>query len=187
MIRLLYNYYEDRNPVRKKEIDFCLQKNLENPHLNVIIVESLEKPAYNTMFEKLNWITGPDDLNIICNSDIFFDDSILLAEQHLHNRDVFALTRWDFINEHNIKFFDRRDSQDTWMWKGKMEHVISGFTLGKRGCDNRIAHEFRNAGYRITNPSRTIKTYHVHNSNVRNYTQNDVVHGPYLHVEITGL
>ena len=72
MIRLLYNYYEDRNPVRKKEIDFCLQKNLENPHLNVIIVEGLEKPAYNTMFEKLNWITGPDDLNIICNSDIFF-------------------------------------------------------------------------------------------------------------------
>lgn len=185
MIRLLYNYYEDKNPVRKKEIDFCLNKNLANPHLNVVIVESSEKPRYDTMFQKLNSLTQPDDINIIANSDIFFDDTILIAERHLQARDVYALTRWDWVNEHNIKFFDRRDSQDTWMWKGKMEGVIGGFTLGRRGCDNRIAHEFRDSGHRVMNPSRTIKTYHVHNSNVRNYSHNDFVHGPYLHVDIT--
>jgi hypothetical protein len=187
MIRLLYNYYEDNNPVRKKEIDFCLRQNLSNPHINVIIVESADKPRYDDMFGKLNRITNSDDINIICNSDIFFDETILLAERFLRPRDVYALTRWDYINEHNVKFFDRRDSQDTWMWRGKLENVIGGFSLGKRGCDNRIAHEFRDAGYRIMNPSRSIKTYHVHTSNVRNYTQNDVVHGPYFHVDITSL
>jgi hypothetical protein len=187
MIRLLYNYYEDRNPVRKKEIDFCLRQNLLNPYLNVIIVESEAKPRYDDMFHKLNGLTDPDDINIICNSDIFFDESIQLAEQFLRQRDVYALTRWDYVNAQNIKFFDRRDSQDTWIWKGKMEHIVGNFTLGKRGCDNRIAHEFKDAGYRVLNPSRSIKTYHVHTSNVRNYTQNDVVHGPYLHVDITSL
>lgn len=187
MIRLLYNYYEDKNPVRKKELDFCLQKNLENPHLSVIIVESSEKPSYESMFRRLNALTADNDINIICNSDIFFDDTILLAEQYLHGRSVWALTRYDYINEHNIRFFDRRDSQDTWIWRGKMEGVIGGFTLGRRGCDNRIAHEFRDSGHPISNPSRTVKTYHVHNSNVRNYSHNDFVHGPYLHVDITQL
>ena len=187
MIRLLYNYYEDKNPARKKEIDFCLQKNLENPHLNVIIIETPDKPRYDFMFVKLNSLTGPDDVNIICNSDIFFDETILLAPQHLKHREVFALSRWDYISDQRIKLFDRRDSQDTWMWKGKMEGVISGFTLGRRGCDNRIAYEFKNAGYKVTNPSRSIKSYHVHNSNVRNYSHHDVVTGPYIHVDITGL
>ena len=187
MIRLLYNYYEDRNLIRKKEIDFCLQRNLENPHLNVIVIESSEKPVYRAMFDKLNQLSGPDDINIICNSDIFFDDSILLTEQHLQHRHVYALSRWDYLNSHSAQLFDRGDSQDTWIWKGYLQNVIGNFTLGKRGCDNRIAWEFKDEGYYISNPSRSIKTYHVHNSNIRNYSNTDVVQGKYLHVHPASL
>jgi hypothetical protein len=186
MIRLLYNYYEDRNPVRKKEIDFCLQKNLENPYLNVVIVETAEKPTYSFFFNKINELTGPDDINIICNSDIFFDDSILLTS-HLKHHASFTLSRWDYINSQNINLFDRPDSQDTWIVRGPIKNVIGNFTLGKRGCDNRIAYELKDAGYQPTNPARSIKTYHVHNSNIRNYSHNDVVHGQYLHVHVTSL
>jgi hypothetical protein len=39
-IRLFYNYYEDKNPERQKEIDYCLQKNIDNPLLDIIILES---------------------------------------------------------------------------------------------------------------------------------------------------
>lgn len=186
MIRLIYNYYEDRNKTRKKEIDFCLQRNLENPHLNVVIIETAEKPTYNLFFQKINELTEPDDINIICNSDIFFDDTIALASKMQH-RQVYALSRWDYVNENNIKLFERSDSQDTWIVKGKVENVISNFTLGKKGCDNRIAYEFKNAGYRITNPSLSIKSYHVHNSNVRNYSNRDIVPGPYHTIQITSL
>lgn len=186
MIRLIYNYYEDKNKVRKREIDFCLQKNLDNPHINVVIIETEEKPTYNLFFQKINEMTGPDDINIICNSDIFFDETIILTATMKHKQ-VYALSRWDYINEHNIKLFDRHDSQDTWIVKGRVENVISNFTLGKKGCDNRIAYEFKNAGYLISNPSRSIKTYHVHNSNIRNYSQRDIVPGPYHTVHITSL
>lgn len=186
MIRLLYNYYEDKNPVRKKEIDFCLQKNLENPHLNVIVFETDSKPEYNFFFSKINELTGPDDINIICNSDIFFDDSILLT-QHLQVHRAYALSRWDYSNAQNAKLFDRADSQDTWIVRGPIVNVIGNFTLGKKGCDNRIAYELKDAGYNPTNPARSIKTYHVHNSNIRNYSHHDTVRGKYHQIPVTSL
>jgi len=186
MIRLIYNYYEDKNPVRKKEIDFCLQKNLENPHLNVVIIETAAKPEYNLFFSKINELTGPDDINIICNSDIFFDDTILLA-QRLPIHRAYALSRWDYISAQNIKLFDRADSQDTWIIKGPVVNIIGNFTLGKKGCDNRIAFELKDAGYNPTNPARSIKSYHVHNSNVRNYSHNDIVRGKYHRIPLTSL
>lgn len=186
MIRLIYNYYEDKNPVRKKEIDFCLQKNLNNPHINVIIIETDGKPEYNLFFNKINELTTPDDINIICNSDIFFDDTILLTS-HLGPHCSYALSRWDYINDQNIKLFNRADSQDTWIIRGHAQNIIGNFTLGKKGCDNRIAFELKDAGYKPSNPAYSIKTYHVHNSGVRNYSHNDIVQGKYHQIAVSGL
>jgi hypothetical protein len=178
MIRLFYNYYEDKNPVRKKEIDMCLQKNLDNKLMTTIIIESASKPTYDSFFKQINKVTGPDDINIICNSDIFFDETIAHVAS-IKDKEVYALLRWEWFNPNHITHSDRPDSQDTWIFKGKMENVVGNFTLGVRGCDNRIAYEFMAAGYTVSNPSRTIKTYHVHNSGIRNYTMADVVPPPY--------
>lgn len=177
MIRLLYNYYEDKNINRRNEINFCLQKNLANPHLTTMVIDSPGKPTYDFFFQKANQITGPDDVNIICNSDIFFDDTIKFAEQIKH-KEFYAILRWEWHPD-GPRFHERPDSQDTWIWRGKVENVFGGFSLGIRGCDNRIAHEFKKVGYNIINPAKTIKTYHVHNSGVRNYTMADVVDPPY--------
>ena len=180
MIRLFYNYYEDTNPIRKKEIDFCLQKNLQNKFLNVIIIEQQGRLTYNDFFNRINKIiTNDNDISIICNSDIFFDETIELANK-IENKQFFALSRWDWQENHPPVFFNRQDSQDTWIMRGPILNVDGNFSLGKRGCDNRIAHEFQKAGYKVTNPGKTIKTYHVHSSNIRNYNFNDVVPGPYL-------
>lgn len=179
MIRLLYNYYEDKNPTRKKEIDFCLQKNLANIHLNTIIIETPNKPSYQSLFTKINELTGPDDVNIIANSDIFFDDTIALTYKMNHN-DAWALCRWEWRSEEKIEFANRPDSQDVWIFKGKVKNVVSNFTLGMRGCDNRIAYELAQVGYNVTNPSQSVKTYHVHNSQIRNYTMKDCIPPPYL-------
>jgi hypothetical protein len=186
MIRLLYNYYEDKNPARKKEIDFCLQKNLENPYINVVIIEGAEKPTYTSFFNKINELTGPDDINIICNSDIFLDETIQLTSK-LEPHKAFALSRWEYVNANNIKLFERADSQDTWIIRGPATNIIGNFTLGLAGCDNRIAHELKDAGYQPTNPAKSIKTYHVHNSNVRNYSRNNTIHGKYLTIPVGNL
>lgn len=178
MIRLFYNYYEDKNPHRKREIDLCLQKNLENKILTTIIIETPGKPSYDFFFEQINKVTGPDDINIICNSDIFFDETIAHAA-NIKEKEMYALLRWEWHSPQHIVFHERPDSQDTWIVKGKVENVQGNFTLGVRGCDNRIAYEFQKAGYSVINPAKTIKTYHVHNSMIRNYTMADVVPPPY--------
>jgi hypothetical protein len=185
MIRLFYNYYEDKAPLRKKEIDLCLQKNLSNSFINTVVFETPTKPTYDLFFQKINDITGPDDINIICNSDIFFDETIQLAEQIKH-KEMFALLRWEWLPA-GPRFFERPDSQDTWIVRGKVENVFGDFSLGIRGCDNRIAHEFEKAGYKVSNPSQSIKTYHVHNSGVRNYTMKEVIPGPYLTISSSRL
>jgi hypothetical protein len=189
VIRLYYNYYEDKNPARKKEIDLCLRKNLDNPLLNVVILECAKKPSYQFFFDQINRLSEPEDINIIANSDIFFDQTISLTS-HLGRKQIYTLSRWECPrnNPDNATLYDRQDSQDTWIVRGKIEGVYGDFTLGTRGCDNRIAHEFQAAHYVVSNPSQSIKSYHVHASNVRNYTLRDAaVPPPYLTIPTSSL
>jgi hypothetical protein len=53
------------------------------------------------------------------------------------------------------------------------------------GCDNRLVAEVQAAGWTVSNPSRDIKTIHVHGSRIRTAT-NHVNHRlppPYLFVQ----
>lgn len=178
-IRLFFNYYEDKNHNRKSEIDLCLKNNLDNVAIDVIIVDSSDNPTFNFMFEKINRLAGPNDISIICNSDIFFDRTIALAAK-IGDKEVYALSRWDWINSTTTKFFDNDCNQDAWIIKGKVENVNGNFQMGKPKCDGRIAFEFQAAGYKISNPSRSIKAFHIHNSKIRNYTENDAIPGECL-------
>lgn len=183
MIRLFYNYYQDSNIERRKEIDLCFYKNLTNPHINMIVIESQQKLTYNNYIDRINQLANPDDISVFCNSDIYLDDTILKT-QYMKPRDVYALSRWDVDKQGNAKFWNRKDSQDTWIVRGKVEPLNGDFALGTPGCDNRIAHEFQKSGHLVSNPGISIKTYHVHTSNVRNYNKSTPsVPPPYLTVE----
>lgn len=186
MINLFYNYYKTANEDRQKEINFCLQKNLSNNLLNTIIIDSQENLTYNFFFNKINNLSTGNDINIICNSDIFFDESVENVK-YIKDNESFVLCRWEYKKPSQIVFANRPDSQDTWIFKGKIKDINGDFFLGRPGCDNRIAYEIQKAGYVVKNPSKTIKTYHYHNSgirnyNVRNYNQ-QVVPGPYLTIQ----
>jgi hypothetical protein len=197
MTTLYTSYYIDPSPARQAELNTCLQKNILNQHINKIVLlieypivnelinnEKIEviyikgRPEYNTFFEIINERTGPEDWNIIANSDIYFDDTIA----HLNNypgKCSICLTRWE-VEKARITFLNRPDSQDSWCVKGKIERVDGAFHLGKCGCDNAIMDRFHRAGYRAINPSKTIKSYHLHLSGVRSYNVNDKVKPPYM-------
>lgn len=159
---------------------------MANKNFDLMIFESQTKPTYTSFFNKINEISTDDDINVICNSDIFFDETIKLAE-NIKPNEMYALLRWEYQINKTAKLFERPDSQDTWIFRGKINNVYGDFTLGIRGCDNRIAHEFSKAGYSVLNPCRSIKSYHVHNSNIRNYTMKDVVPPPYLTIHPSSL
>lgn len=195
MINLYTSYFISNDELRQKEIDFCLEQNIKNENINKIYILSEEptipfnstkieliyhpRPTFKDFFTVINENTLEDEINIISNSDIFFDDTVLLTHQFLDKNTVICLLRWEFNDNPRIQIM-RADCQDSWMWIGKIKDLdYSDFYLGKNGCDNRIAWEFKNKGYNLINPCTKIKTYHFHESNVRTYISDSAIQGPY--------
>jgi hypothetical protein len=179
---LYVNYFSHSNPARKKELDHCLKANITNPLLNVIVLEGEKRLKYSEYFNIIRRYTSFDDINIIANLDIYFDQDSLLLCSNMSQNDFYTLCRWDVKSDGTIIFWDRPDSQDVWIMKGAPRGIYGEFELGKLGCDNRLVHEAKQVGYNVKNPSLSIRTFHLHNSNIRNYTvgdTKDIVPGPH--------
>lgn len=202
MVNLFISAYDEKNEVRKRELDQCLMNNISNEYIDVIFVllaegtkepvqnrkvryiESSQKPTFKDFFEIINLASGEEDINIISNSDIFFDESLCFLSS-IGNDECWALSRWEINADGNKgnQIQNRGDSQDVWIVKGKVKELTyCDFPLAKLGCDNRIAWEFQNAGYKVTNPSLHVRAWHNHVSEIRNYCEvvRDVVEPPYL-------
>jgi hypothetical protein len=195
MNNLYISLFEPSDPKRKKELMYCLKKNMDVFDQVFILTESKVKliksdkiillptkkrPTFKMFFRAINHTAKPGELNVIANADIYFEPS---TKPLVFNRNsCFALTRW----EHDTKeFMHRSDSQDAWIFFGhvqQIEYMHCSFPLGIPGCDNRIAWELRQVGYNVTNPSLTIKTFHVH-SNHKEHDRSVVVPMPYLKLE----
>lgn len=210
MVNIFVSVYKEPNETRNKELVHCLLQNINNENVDKVyillepsseykpesskevVIQLHKRPTFGSYFEVVNSVSGREDINIIINSDIYFDkESIELIKSNLSNNQCFALTRYDVHEDSTHTFLGRRDSQDSWCFKGKIRYsaMMRNFHLGKPGCDNRIAHEIQKARYKITNPSKTIKSYHLHNSQVKSYerTADHIVKPPYLRIDPTEL
>ena len=186
MIRLITSYYRDSNISRQKEIDFCLGLNIDNKSIDEILILNEEgslpiendkikqikfsRPKFKDFFNTINDITNKDDINILANTDIFFNDSLSNIDKLDLTNKVIALLRWEYNGGNPIIPIRRGDCQDSWIWAGEMKSLDdSDFYLGKLGCDNRIAWELKNVGYSLTNDCNLIQSVHVHETKKRNY------------------
>lgn len=209
---LVQNLY--RNLHRVNELNFCLEKNLKNKYFDAFyffiherdesyykwlikkqfnfkgvyqfsIIEQ-DRITFQTIFSDIN-VYNTNDIWIIANSDIFFDDTIskidfIDLEQH-----TLALTRWEFNGKDQSRYIGWDYSQDVWVLKSpiKIDMRNLDFHMGKPGCDNRLAYEF-SRNYKVINPCKSIRCHHYHISNYRNYTPGDIsdtVPEPYLTVK----
>jgi hypothetical protein len=151
-----------------------LNTNFLSLHHKIIPVITEKRPTYNDYFAiTKNLFNGENNINIISNLDIIIpSETLKLIGNYINNKTCLALSRWDIQNlEKNIStHFDRDDSQDTWIFLGSVNNInLADFTLGKAGCDNKIAYLLGENGYYVINPSKTLKTHHLHLTNVRNY------------------
>ena len=203
MVNLFISSYDEQNKVRRKELMQCLLNNISNEYIDVIYIllaegaseptqdrkvryiESSQKPTFKDFFDIINLASTEEDINIISNSDIYFDDSLRHTIHVRWKYDCWALSRWE-INADGSKgeqIQTRGDSQDVWIIRGKLREVgYCDFPLAKLGTDNRIAWELREAGYDVTNPSKSVFAWHNHSSEIRNYDSinRDCVPPPYL-------
>lgn len=176
MINLFFNYYI--NESRQHEIDECLKMNMK-VFDNVIVLYG--RPTFKEMFERSKDM-GPDDINVFCNSDIYFEDVSLL--NNIKENECYALTRWNKKGD-KIEFMNRPDSQDSWAFRGPIRDINADFTMGLWGCDNRLLHEIQKAKYNVLNPSLSIRTIHLHEVDNRNQerTKDNTVPPPYKTIQ----
>lgn len=216
-LTLIQQYYMPPQPKRAKELYLSLKANLECPFVDTIILcvepnvkrDSLPPDPYGKL--KLTplktRITYADCIRIIekrvpkghivvfANADIYLDTSWhSIWSTDLH--DVFmALLRWeqDSAKEPTL-FGPRPDSQDTWVVHSDSvlsrtwDYEALNLPFGKAGCDNAILVEFLRQKFKVVNPALTLRTIHVHQSEIRTYDKADIVDRPvYMHVDPTGI
>ena len=202
MINLFINYFDHSNQDRKKELEYCFEKNKANKLINnIIVVNRGERATYGDFFRAM--ANYGNDVNIIANADIYFDETIKLSER-IKKLNCFALTRWENYNGTVMSFSQRHGrpgyvqpsppewSQDAWIFRGSVrpegfddviavnssrQNVSIPFQLGIPGCDNKIAAMLREKGYNVINPSHTIKAIHLHKNSSRSYPNYRILRG----------
>jgi len=188
-INLFIAHIPNATKERREEYDYCLKKNRENKHIdNIIILKTGDRTSYSDFFELTK--EYPNDINVLANSDIYFDESIDLC-RNMRATDIYAISRWGFRKDGelyldaNSKHRDKLSrSQDVWVCKGVPLRVFGDIDMGVDGCDNRIAHEIASAGYRVMNPCMDIKCYHKHKTRK---ARSGLIERPYKWVQIVRL
>ena len=145
---LITQYYFPKWPERKKEIDICLQKNLDNPMIRKVLLftESHIPSSYFKNFRNAQKIriqnigkrltykdvvtTANRDFSgeicILANSDIYFDKTLKNIDKFDLTTSVLCLSRYEVLSKDSYRRFDCNDqtcctwSQDTWIFKSPL-------------------------------------------------------------------
>ena len=201
-MNLLIEYFKSDDYQRHSEYLTCIHENLENQYIKkmyifisddselyfksekIEIVKLKERPTYKDLFEFCNE-NLKDEICIISNADILFDDTLSHIENANLDNIFVALTRWEIFCENRewcVAPYNNSSSQDVWMFKSPIITTAEmKFTMGKPRCDNKIAKIMSDNGYDVRNPANQIVTSHFHMSGYRTYDWKDVAaSGPYL-------
>lgn len=209
----LTQYYKPKNLQREREVKKCLDENIENPLIDKIILlneKTYSLPKSNkiqqivhgkrlTYGATIKWFQENAPSNTLCvfaNSDIFLDESWLqIWSTNLEDK-FLSLLRYDVQADGSpsVLLGPRSDSQDTWVFLSDSLKTREfnwndlDFPFGQAGCDNAINVEMVRKKFLVVNPSLSIKTHHLHISNVRTYDPSNIVDKPiYFYVDPTGI
>ena len=210
---LIQQFFRHPSNRRNREIVACLDKNLETPWIDTILLLNEEEYSglptspklrvvlihhritYYDVFCKAKEYVPKGSFLIFANSDIYFNQTLHhLWKISLYESKLFlALLRWeDHPNgEAPTIFGPRADSQDVWIVaRDALTFDVTeedfGFPFGKSGCDNALALVMMRKKFLVVNPAYSIQTIHVHSSNIRTYDPKDVLYRKhYLYVDPT--
>ena len=159
-------------PERQDELRKCWA-------MNDAVFTDQTHPADRPTFTELFRMCKPAAFNIIANSDIYFSPHTFdgFDDRWFDVRVCMALSRWDVLPNGEVKLHDHCDSQDSWIVYGGPHEVDAPFPMGVPGCDNALLYSLQVAGFKVSNPSKTIRTYHLHNSAHRTYLSDENGHG----------
>lgn len=195
MTNLYYNYYVPKDTSRKAEIDFCFKMLQANKYIDnyyIIVsdtdVSELElqlkkdvtlfiynnRPTYKFIYDDICRRSNIDDINIMINSDCFLEEQDMLNLSKLEKDVAWCITRYNILdNQFNVRLHSVPHwSQDCWIFKNTYPVNNIDFSFGVPGCDNRFAHELNVSGYNVLNAYISLRVYHYHMQETRNYIGN---------------
>jgi hypothetical protein len=211
-IYLIQQFFNAPDATRANEFNMCLKMNANCELIDKIILlnesDNVKLPTIHSKIQCVNlgrrmnyydvfkYIKEEVPLGVItlfANTDIFLmNDFNAIYNINMSNK-FLALLRWD-VNESGMTkiFGPRNNSQDTWGILSddakEMNLDNLNFMFGKPGCDNAITAIMKTKGFMCINPAFSLKSYHVHNTNIRNYTNMDRVYNPeYLFLNPTNI
>ncbi len=191
-ITLYVPYYSPPSNTRVEEIEFCLKKNLENKHISRIVLlvddgtipsqlqkkitlfETKKRPTYKLWLELTKKYSN-GGISLLANSDIFFDETILLLNRlFVSNNSLAAISRYEFNGVNATLHGKPHWSQDSWAICDDSDipsglYEAADIPMGTPRCDNRIAYLFLRYSWSVLNPCKYVRSYHLHNSKYRNY------------------
>lgn len=196
---LLVQYFRVKDEGRNKEYMECIIKNIDNIYLKNIFILTEQsddkkylpkndklkiydfgkRASYNDFFNFAN-NNIPNSNIILSNLDIIIDETISNLCNYDLSKYFLCLTRWDLKESGEVKFYNEPGSQDTWIFSTPTKPINAKFFIGYKGCDNRIAYLAEEAGYIVNNPSKLIRTLHLHNHDYRGYIDG------YIHDSVKG-
>jgi hypothetical protein len=204
---LITTYYKSNNILRQKEIDKCLLLNSQNIYIKKIYL--LNDKIYNLPLDiqyykkivqieidmklsnKLKYSDAisfinnnlKDEICILSNSDIYFDNTLHKINNRIIRNKCFALLRYNesINNIFTLNGMPRSDSQDCWIFRSPLNIDINklDFAFGTLGCDSIFSNLIYDSGLIITNPCYDIITIHLHDSEYRTYNIENRIHGTY--------
>lgn len=193
MIFLYTTYYNEKNKDRRTELQEAIRRNsflkeiasvtifnegdslinINPDKIHEILVPN--RPTYSDFIAHINAQNQDDAIHIIANTDIFFDEHIGVLSKIALENICLALGRWDTTESLKPVLYNHNDSQDAWVFKGKIKSGLKpNYPLGVPRCDNRLMYDLEEAGYTVLNPSFSIRAYHLHKGQVHVvYTEDD--------------
>lgn len=196
-VALFTSYFEQKYGDRQRELRKVMELNiacksidviynLGTPwdHPKVVNLQGYDRPTYSQFIKEMQEVDA--DYYILANSDIYFTSEIEEIKSLRIDGKVLCLSRYDITPSGYGKLFDYEWTQDTWIWKGKPQSLKNvDFTMGIPACDNRLAYEIAQSGLTPVNPSKDIRTYHLHLTNKRTYTERNRLAGPTMPLPTT--
>ena len=204
LITQLFRHSDDK---RFEEIKTCLQRNCACPYIDQVVLlnetdlsnhwkkkplmpgsEKIKQVMINKRLSYADFLqyvkesVPANTYTILCNADIYFEDSLVdLYKINMYDK-MLGLLRWDVNETGSAEIFGpRADSQDAWIFLSnsiqsrQWKKDIYQFHLGQPGCDNAFSGHILRQGIVLCNPALTFKSFHLHQSNVRNYSKSDYI------------
>lgn len=207
-VHVISQFFIPHDPLRYREIQFCLQQHVKHPDVDVIhlLVEKMysnqELGVSSTKkikqvhigsrltFEDVFVYVRTNKLHgyiAFMNSDMYFARDALqrIRKTYMHKqKEICTLLRYDSLKNGATIFGPRFDSQDVWILHSNSTipevcEKAFRFPFGKPGCDNKIVYLMKILGYTIVNDPKAVKTFHVHADTKRSYTPSDALSPPW--------